>query len=76
MNLAATGYSAMKDAIARAERASGDLRGAFMGDAGDAGDAPRALVDLMAANTQFRAAVAVTRVADEMAALLDVQRAE
>jgi hypothetical protein len=72
MNLAATGYSGMKDAIARAERASADLRGAFMG--GD-GDAATATVDLMQAKTQFRAAVAVTRVADDMmSALLGLQR--
>jgi hypothetical protein len=67
----------MKDAIARAERASADVRGAYIDGLGaeEGGDAPGALVDLMQVKAQFRAGVAVTRVADEMmAALLDVQR--
>lgn len=74
MNLAATGTMGMKDAIARAERASADLRGAFMGD--EAADPAQATVDLIQAKTQFRAAATVTCVADEMmSALLDLQRA-
>jgi hypothetical protein len=72
MNLVAIGYSGMKDAIARAERASAGLRGAFMGD--ESGDPVEATVNMILAKTQFQAAAAATRVAnDMMGALLEIQ---